>query len=267
MQNFKHIFSMLDPSTKYIKVRTKEGKIKWKGVADELLETDIIIFTKSGIPYQMANRPGRKKGTKKYSKKSPNDRLIDSLKPKVGKESARSSTEKYDNVIPMQLDRGVTERTEKIQEQYKQKKRYLNNSKLLKNLRDNPESLLILQHIMEGIAGEVESMTFDRDQAEQKGESTTSISNRIIQGYRAIGDAWLRRKDQLVESELDLTSPAFANLLGLIIETIKECMQIAEIPENEIKLVLTKTGQRMNTENWIIRARKRMRGEDNDSSG
>ncbi|MBD3260151.1 MAG: hypothetical protein GF334_00470 [Candidatus Altiarchaeales archaeon] len=160
-----------------------------------------------------------------------------------------------------------SDREKKLDNQYKKRKQHLKKSRFLKTIRESPESITVLKHIMEGIGQEVESMSFDRSLAEQRGEQTSMISNRIIQGYKAIGEAWLKRKDQISDAELDLTSPAFRNLLQLIIETIKECMYIAEIPQEEIKLVLTKTAQKMNTEAWLIRARKRMRGEDDVAAG
>jgi len=233
MQNHEKILSGLDPATKYIKVETKIGDVKWREVPGSVLETDVIVFRKNGEPYQMTRKPGRKKKNKAGQSKKP---------------------------------RAINGSGEKLDLLYKKRKSHLQKSRFLQTIRESPESITVLKHIMEGIAGEIESMSFDRDMSEQKGESTSMISNRIIQGYKAIGEAWLKRKDQISDSELDLTSPAFKNLLQLIIETIKECMYLAEIPQEEIKLVLTKTGQMMNTEAWIIRARKRMRGEDDAST-
>jgi len=227
MQNQLDLLSRIDPLSKFVKVETKNGTIKWREIG-EILSEDTILLRKDGIPYQMAHKPGRKKKTDAKKKKAKTEATI---------------------------------QDQKLEKVYKQKRKHLANSNFLRTVRENPESVIVLKHIMEGIAGEVESMSFDRNLAERQGEATSMISNRIIQGYKAISEAWLRRKDQISESELDLSSPAFKNLLGFIVETIKECMDIAEIPREEVKLVLTKTGERMNTEAWILSARRRMRGE------
>jgi hypothetical protein len=154
------------------------------------------------------------------------------------------------------------DREKHLQMIYEERRRHLHKSDLLHTLRRSPESTSVLKHVMEGIAVEVESMCFDRDLAERRGEATSMLSNRIIQGYKAIGDSWLKRKEQVSERELDLTSPAFKNLLVFIIETISESMQTAEIPMAEVKEALTITGEKMNSEDWVLEARKRMRGEE-----
>lgn len=244
-QDQQELLSRLSPFTKFVKVETKKGVPKWR-LVEEILSSDTILLTREGEPYQMASRPGRKK------KEGGDEKKKTTKKPKAPKSASSTPTPGVPSPSEQEL---------KLAKLYRKKKKYLSDSRFLKTVRENPESNVVLKHIMEGIAGEIESMSFDRDLAEQEGEATSMISNRIIQGYKAISEAFLRRKEQISDSELDLASPAFKNLLGFIVETIKDCMEIAEIPREEIKLVLTKTGARMNTEDWVMSARKRMRGE------
>lgn len=230
----------LNSNTKYVKVVNLRGERVWKKVS-ELLPEDEYILKEDGSPYQMTHMPGRKKTSKKKEKL-----------PDLSFKEVISGKKK---------DESKSLRKKRLEELYQKRKEHLDRSSLVSVVKHSPESLDVLQNIMVGIASEVESMTFDRDLASRNGQETSMISTRIVQGYKAIGDAFLKRQDQIMESELDLSSLVFRNLLKYIMETVKEAMLAVEIPPGEVEAALMKVSEKMNQETWVLEARKRMAGK------
>jgi hypothetical protein len=141
------------------------------------------------------------------------------------------------------------------------KKEYMELDPISRIIRENPESTDVLKEIMLGLADEVSSMSYDRTLAEEKGYPTSIISNRRVSGLKALSEAWLRRKEQVIERDIDLNSPSFRNLLLHIVTTFKISMAEVNIPNSEINQAITKLSQIISTDVWEAEAKRRMLGD------
>ena len=144
-----------------------------------------------------------------------------------------------------------------VAELRKQKKVYLEEDELLQTIKKHPEKSAVLDYVMGGLAEEAASLGFERNEAERNGEATSQISMRRINALKAVGDSWLKRKEQISNSGVDMDSPAFKKLFGFILETVRETMGESHLRPEMVDTVFANLAKKLNDE-WTKNALKRM---------
>jgi hypothetical protein len=139
----------------------------------------------------------------------------------------------------------------------KQKRDHINKDHLLNVITANPEKSEVLDHVMRGLAEEAASLAFERSEAERKGESTSQVSMRRVNALKAVGDSWLKRKEQITSSGVDMDSPAFRKVFALITETFKASLEEAGLRHEMIETVYAKFAKKLD-DDWYKEASKRM---------
>ena len=125
---------------------------------------------------------------------------------------------------------------------------------------NGPDSPELLGEVMKGMTEEIASLRFERMQAERKGQDTSTISMRRIQGLKAVGDHWIKLKEQIQSRAIDLDSPEFANLLAFIGETFQISLDEAGVSPNLSKSVFNIFGKKLDDDTWKNEARSKMKG-------
>ena len=87
-----------------------------------------------------------------------------------------------------------------------------------------------------------------------------SPSIRRIGALKALGDAWIKRKEQLSGSTIDLESTAFRHLFGFMLDTFRESMLQGNVPRDQAEAVFARLAERMNDDTWEQEARNKMKG-------
>lgn len=146
---------------------------------------------------------------------------------------------------------------EAVAEVMKQRKQAMNDDDLLEVVRANPESSSVLDYVMVGIAEEAAALGFEREEMERRGQPTSQVSVRRIGALKAIGDSWLKRKDQIAAQGVDMDSPAFKRLFAYIMETFKESLASAGERPEMIETVFAGLSKRLDAD-WQREAVKRM---------
>lgn len=185
----------------------------------ELADSDEIQIKKDGTPIVMMAKPGRKKD------------------------------------LPVSLD----PETPEIAEQIRRKNELIEEDSILEVARDNPESPDVLQQILLALGEEAASIGFERLEAERTGKETSLISNRRIQALKAIGDTWLKRKEQISARGVDMEAPAFRVLFQFIMSTFKQAMESSKLPEEMIETIFAKLSTLLDDEGWEAEAKRRMK--------
>lgn len=144
-----------------------------------------------------------------------------------------------------------------VAEVMKQRRQFLSNDDLLEVVKANPESAFVLDYVMLGIAEEAAALGFERTEMERRGQPTSQVSVRRIGALKAIGDSWLKRKDQIASQGVDMDSPAFKRLFGYIMETFKETLLAAGERPEMIETVFAGLSKRLDAD-WQREAVKRM---------
>lgn len=146
---------------------------------------------------------------------------------------------------------------EAVAEVMKQRRQAMNDDDLLEVVRANPESAAVLDFVMVGIAEEAAALGFERGEMERRGQPTSRVSVRRIGALKAIGDSWLKRKDQIAAQGVDMDSPAFKRLFAYIMETFKESLASAGERPEMIETVFAGLSKRLDAD-WQREAVKRM---------
>jgi len=83
------------------------------------------------------------------------------------------------------------------------------------------------------------------------------VSVRRIGALKAIGDSWLKRKDQIAAQGVDMDSPAFKRLFTFIMETFKDALTSAGERPEMIETVFAGLSKKLDSD-WQREAVKRM---------
>jgi hypothetical protein len=147
---------------------------------------------------------------------------------------------------------------DKVAEMLRAKELAVDEDELLDVIKHNPEGSTVLDHVMAGMAEEAASLSFERTEAERKGESTSQISMRRINALKAVGDTWIKRKEQIANGGVDMDSPAFRRLFQFIMDTFRIVLEedLNTRPEM-IETTFTALARRLD-DDWKRDATKKM---------
>lgn len=132
---------------------------------------------------------------------------------------------------------------------------------ILRAVRANPDSSAVLTKVIEAIGTETAALEFARKELERDGKfkDTPGVSFKRIQGLKALGETWLRRKDQMVERAVDTDSPGFKAAYRFILETLGEAMQDCHIGDEQRQTVFAKYGNMTRDPQWQEEMKRRIR--------
>lgn len=185
----------------------------------DLADKDIILTKTNGTPIVMKSDPGR---SRKVELAPANDVVAEIIK---------RQTESLDSDL------------------------------ILKEVRSNPDSFNVLTKVIEAMGTEAAALEFARKELERDGKfkDTPGVSAKRIQGLKAIGETWLRRKDQMVERSVDIDSPGFKAAFYFILETFGEAMGDCEIGSELRTTVFSKYGTMTSDPQWREEMKRRIR--------
>lgn len=201
-----------------VRVVDEKGAIAWRPI-DKVLSTDTIDLTDKGQPQWMFNPVGRP------SKK----KQIESLPP----------------VTPV------------VGQLIEIKEAHIRTDPVILAAEATPESPDVLNQVMLAIAEESASLRFERLEAERTGQETSHLSMRRVAALKAIGDTWIKRKEQIQNREIDMESPSFQELFRFISETFARAMQAAGVRQEQADTVFAKFASLLDDE-WKKEAKNRM---------
>ena len=148
--------------------------------------------------------------------------------------------------------------SEEVAEVRRQKQESLRADSLTKRLQTDPNSDP-LPEIMTGLAEEVASLKFEREEAERKGEDTAMLSTRRIKGLAALGDTWVKRAERV--ASIDLDGDHFKLLFKFILDTFRLTLEEAGLRPEQVETVFTRLGKRLEDPSWTAEARAKMKGK------
>ena len=149
--------------------------------------------------------------------------------------------------------------TPEVAEKIRRKNEIIDTDSILEVARENPESPDVLQQILLALGEEAASIGFERQEAERQGQETSLISNRRISALKAIGDTWLKRKEQISARGVDMQSPAFKVLFEFIMGTFRGALEDAGLAGEMVETVFSKLASSLNDESWEAEAKRRMK--------
>jgi hypothetical protein len=138
------------------------------------------------------------------------------------------------------------------------KKKHINQDPLVIISRDNPESPEVINQVIEGLAQEAAHIDAARSDLKLEGRDAINAATKRSQALRAVGETWLRRKEQIQKKDIDLKSPQFTVLFEFIMETVRESMLATGLREEAVETAFAKLSHKLD-EVWEAEARNRMK--------
>lgn len=219
------ILALIPDDATRVKVLDEKGHERYRDVTggdfSAILPSDEIVVI-SGKPVTMKGKPGRRKKTPTPKAPPPVNQTVATL------QAAKAA--------------------------------FFDNDPLLQQIDTGVESEDILHLVMRGFAQEAASLNFERIEAERNGKETSQLSIRRINALKALGETWIKRKEQLSARTIDLESPAFVKLFEFMLETFREAMLQGNVPRDQAETVFARLSDRMDDDTWEQEARNRMRG-------
>jgi hypothetical protein len=212
------VLESYEPSTSIL-VHDVFGNPKWKRKED-ILDSDKVVLGKGGEPKTMTGLPGR---------------------PSKNKTSEKT----------------VSNFTEAGELAHLRKKKAMEMDPLLLRIRENSEGTAVFDATLIGMAEESASLAYERVELEKQGLATSQVSLRRIGALKAVGDAWLKRKEIETTGTVDLESPAFQKLFGFIMHTFRESLEESGLRSELIETVFSKVSSRIDGD-WEREAARRM---------
>lgn len=203
-----------------VSVTDEKGKVCWRKI-EEVRGTDTIFLSPKGEPQWMRNPLGRPK-------------------------SARSL---HDELPPA---------NDTIKDLIRVKDATLRSDPLILTVENNPESADVLNQVILGIAEESASLRFERMEAERNGVDTSPLSMRRVAALKAIGDSWIKRKEQIQTQAVDMESPAFRGLFRFISQTFSEAMAKAGVRDELAQSVMSEFSKSLD-DDWKSEAEAHMK--------
>lgn len=206
-----------------VKVIDEKGKVRWRPVNGGVKATDTMDLKPNGQPQWMGNPIGRPKNAQTLHEALPPTSPVIADLIRIKEASLRTD--------PIVLTAETT-----------------------------PESADVLNQVVLGIAEEAASLRFERMEAERNGEDSSTFSMRRVAALKAIGDTWIKRKEQIQNQAVDMESPAFSILFKYIGETFAKAMIDAGVRQELADNVFTKFANSLDEE-WKTEAKSRMTKE------
>ena len=147
---------------------------------------------------------------------------------------------------------------EVVGEKIRQKQIQQDHDPILRAVKVDPDSSKVLDHVMTGLAEEAFSLGYERTEAERQGQATSSISVRRVNALKSLADTYLKRKEQISTSSVDLEGQAFKNLFAFILETFRGSLEDSNLRTEMIETVFAKLTKRLE-DNWEDEAKNRMK--------
>jgi hypothetical protein len=159
---------------------------------------------------------------------------------------------------PKKLEDAMPPATPLIGDLLRIKQGHLRNDPILQAAESAPESSEVLNQVVLAIGEEAASLRFERMEAERKGTDTSQLSMRRVAALKAIGDTWIKRKEQIQSRVIDLESPPFQALFTFITETFVRAMQSAGVRQELSDSVIAQFAKQLD-DSWKNEAKARMK--------
>jgi hypothetical protein len=253
------VLAALPSDVSRIQVKDTEDKIRFR-LLDEVRWDDELQFNKHGQPIVMRGSLGRPKDDSRSpiptvleEEKDPNV-FVPIVKSKGKKSFIKNKAPTAPTQPTIQTPVAVVPATSIPQPTPA-------TSGVLGTIKEDPESVDVLYHVMQGLAEEAEAMAHARLLLESQGKNASNVSAKRVSALRAVGDTWLKRKEQIGSKGVDLNSLAFKRVFTFIMDTFRVSLMVSGVRAEQIEVIFAKLAAKID-DDWMKEAQKKVEGEE-----
>lgn len=142
-----------------------------------------------------------------------------------------------------------------------QRQQHLSKDPILVSLANSSQAKDpdVLFHIIQSIAEETSRVDHTRELLDLQGGDSTKLSVRRVQALRQMAELWVKSVSNASSKTIDLDSPVFTALFGLLMTTLKDVMLTTGIRPDEVQTVFSKLATQVENEEWRVRAHRAMK--------
>lgn len=123
----------------------------------------------------------------------------------------------------------------------------------------NPDAKSVADQLLQEATEELAALKYERQAAEQRGESSYQLSVKRIASLVQLSNVWLKRFDSnLGSGQVDLASPGVKALINFLIETFRDALDQSGMPQSGSDGVLAKMTKMMDA-SWTVEAEARIK--------
>ena len=136
---------------------------------------------------------------------------------------------------------------------------HIDHDPLRRETEKDAEGDGVLNAVIRAMAEEAAAIEFEREEAARHGQDTSAYSAKRARVLKAMADTWLKRKTNLAGGIIDIDSPAFKALFGLLLETFKDAMVETGVRPEHIETIFSKLVDSLDGHTWRQEAKTRMK--------
>lgn len=230
-----------------VKVTDPKGKTYWRTLSNLLPTDKLVINPATGMALCMMHEIGRRPGYRKNKSPPPPS-------PPKKKNGFKSQAQPPVAGAP-------APGSEPIPDSLREKRRAIKKDRLVRSVGKGADSPDILNIVVRELAEEIAALKFERVQEEKKGgdNESSQVSVKRVQALKTLGETWLRRREQLAGTELDIDSPAFQTLFKFISDTFAQALVNSNIRAEVIEVVFANFSKLL-TDDWKAEAKNKVKG-------
>ena len=153
-------------------------------------------------------------------------------------------------------------KSEEARVKKREKEKHLKGDSLLDQVKNDPNSMEVLDEIMRELALENSSLAYERVEAERRGEDTTSISSKKVTALKSLSEIYFQKRKSIVNETFDFDSDRFQRLLEFFFKKVRTAAENADISEEQIGILFSKIGKLFEDDSgWKEEARKYIQQE------
>lgn len=123
----------------------------------------------------------------------------------------------------------------------------------------NPDAKQVADQLLLEAAEEMAAIKYERQAAEQRGDSSYQMSVKRIAGLVQLSNVWLKRyESSLGSGQVDLSSPGVQALINFLVETFRDALDQSGMPQSGADGVLAKMTKMMD-QSWTVEAEARIK--------
>lgn len=133
----------------------------------------------------------------------------------------------------------------------KEREEHLKKDRLIKKLRKNPNSLDVLDQMLEDLAFEASLLGFERSEQARHGKDISVTAGKRITALKTIADLYFKKRDSVLEQSFDFKSQRFEKLMKFILmEIVMKSAQESGFSPEEINNLFDSIGQKLDDDHW-----------------
>lgn len=140
----------------------------------------------------------------------------------------------------------------------KEKQKHYQNDDFLQKVREDPDSMDVIDEAVQELVKEASSLEFERMQAERRNEDTADLSYKRMRAIKEAMGIVFDKREMVVDETFDFTSERFHKFISFVFSKVRTAAKNTGLEEETIQILIDKTATLFEEGKWEDEARKKI---------